>query len=80
MTTKFDRFTTIKHIPLRVYNRTVMMLNIQESFGKTELMNYIESFSPEERKQMYSMSMFIKHKGPDAARKFATRGVEFADG
>lgn len=79
MATEFNRFEDINHVPLRVYNRAVTMLNIQKDFGRDKLEKYIESFNEGERKQMYVMTQFIKNKGMAEAKRIATKGLVLQD-
>jgi hypothetical protein len=52
------------------------MGNILSDFGKEAAANYASLFTDSERKQMYIMQAFIKHKGVDEARKASTKGLE----
>lgn len=76
----FERFDDIKHMPLRVYNRTVLMCNIMSDFGKEASERYVEQFEEHEKQQMYLMLAFVKFKGVDAARKFVTNNLEVVNG
>lgn len=71
-----NTFNDIKHMPLRVFNRTVTLNNIYEDSGEVGAKAYIEQFTQGERKQIFLMQNFIKAKGQDEARKFATNGLE----
>ena len=75
----FRTFHEIKHVPLRVYNRVVMAYNIMEDFGQEPYLSYIENFDQGEKKQMFTMMMYIKQHGRDAARRFATKDLELED-
>lgn len=75
----FENFSEIKHTPLQVFNRTIMMNNINNDFGVDKLKEYIEQFTDSERKQMFVMQQFIKKQGYKAARMFATKGIVFGD-
>lgn len=75
-TMTFESFQSIKHIPLRVFNRVVFMTNLFHDFGKDAAAKYAEMFNEDERKQMYLMQSFIKVKGVDAARKAVTKELE----
>lgn len=75
----FNAFEEIQHMPLRVYNRCVMMNNILNDFGKQQLQTYIEQFSVTERKQLYIMNAFIKKFGVEVAKKKVTEGMTFSD-
>lgn len=77
METTFNTFSEIKHTPLRVYNRVVMMNNIIEDFGKDTLEEYISNFSQMERKQMFVMAHFLKHHGPKVTQEVVTKGLDF---
>ena len=71
----FERFDAIKHIPLRVYNRVVMMNNLHEDAGANAAKAYAESFSEAERQQMYIMMAYIQSHGVEATKKFVTKNL-----
>jgi len=77
-TLTFETFNTIEHMPLRVYNRVVYLNNILSDFGRDAVKRYIEMFSESERQQMFIMQAYVKAKGADAARKFATKDLKVA--
>jgi hypothetical protein len=75
----FERFESIEHLPLKVFNRVVMLNNILVDMGKEASASYINTFSEGERKQMYIMQMYIKSKGEVTVRKEVTKGLEVVD-
>jgi len=77
-TLTFETFNTIEHVPLRVYNRVVFLNNILSDFGRDAVKRYIEMFNEGERQQMFLMQAFIKAKGAEAAKKFATKDLRIA--
>ncbi len=77
-TLTFETFNTIEHMPLRVYNRVVFLNNILSDFGRDAVKRYIEMFNEGERQQMFLMQAFIKAKGVEAAKKFATKDLRIA--
>ena len=79
MENNFKRFDEIKHTPLRVFNRVVLLNNLLSDFGKSTAENYIGVFDTGERKQLYLMQAYIKAKGPDFVRKEVTKGLEVVD-
>lgn len=72
----YNKFTDINHIPLRVFNRVVMMSNLMQDFGKEAARSYAESFTEVERKQMFIMQQFIDVKGEKEARKVVTKDLK----
>jgi Zn-dependent oligopeptidase len=76
---KFNRFTDVEHIPLRVYNRTVMFYNIYDDHGKLAAEEYADSFSKEERLQMAQVAALVKAKGTKHVIQLVTAGVQFVD-
>lgn len=72
----YQRFDAIDHLPLRVFNRTVLLQNIFTDFGKDAAAEYGEMFDDKERSQMVVMQGYIKAKGVDEVRKMVTRDLE----
>lgn len=79
MTTKFNRFDEIQHRPLKIFNRSVMMFNILESHGKQPMIDYIESFTKEERLEIAQMVALTKKLGRKRVVDMVTAGVDFVD-
>lgn len=77
MTETFNNFNDIQHLPLRVFNRTILFNNIFTDFGKESASEYIEQFSQGERKQMFVMQAYIKKFGYKFAKEKVTEGLEF---
>lgn len=75
MTHQFDKFDDIQHMPLRTFNRTIMLSNILEDLGRGKAEEYAALFTDNERKQMYIMQLYINTKGYDAARLAATKDL-----
>lgn len=75
----FDRFDEISHIPLRVYNRVVMLNNLMNDSGKLAAEAYVSIFSEAEKKQMYIVNLTIKQKGLDFVRKEVTKGLTLVE-
>ena len=50
-----DNFNTIKHEPLKIYNRAVMACNILEDSGKAPFEEYVAQFSQAEKKDIYNL-------------------------
>ena len=75
----FNRFDDINHRPLRIYNRAVMAYNIQEDQGRATMVEYLETFSPEERKEIAQMVQLVLKKGIKEVQRLVTDGVEFSD-
>lgn len=76
---KFDRFESIDHRPLRIYNRTVMFHNLYEDQGKHVAQEYANTFTPEERFEMAQMTALVRRKGPQTVQALVTSGVDFVD-
>jgi hypothetical protein len=53
-----------------------MAFNLAEDFGRKVLEEYLELFSEDEKAQIFLMTQYIKAKGPEAARKFATKDLQ----
>lgn len=75
----FNKFDDVNHVPLRVFNRVVLMSNLMGDFGKDVAISYAELFEEGERKQMYIMQSFISQQGLEAARATVTKGLVFAE-
>lgn len=75
----YPTFNDIEHLPLRIYNRTVMFYNILEDVGESPAKEYGESFSKEERVEMIAMSSLVRKHGPKAVKAWVTKGVVFPD-
>lgn len=75
----FATFHDVQHLPLRVYNRTVMAYNIREDFGTAILEEYFANFTDAEKWQMLNMMEFIKRNGREAAKSFATKNLVIYD-
>lgn len=75
----FNRFDEIAHLPLKVYNRFVLLSNLKEDFGEKVAQDYLEMFDEKERKQMFIINAFIKSKGVDAVRKMVVEGMEIEE-
>lgn len=73
---EFNTFSDVQHMPLRVFNRTIMMNNIKQDLGLDKFKEYVNLFTDAEKRQMYIMQMYIKEKGYNAARKMATKDIE----
>lgn len=71
----FNMFNEITHMPLRVYNRAVFTFNLMSDVGVHGAEEYLDLFSVPERAQIFTMVSFIKSKGPEAAKNFATKGL-----
>lgn len=65
----FSNFNEIDYTPLRVYNRTVMAINLKNDIGTSGLKEYLEQFSEDERKQIGIMIIFITTNGLEKARE-----------
>ena len=72
----YNKFDEITHTPLRVFNRVVLMSNLLADFGEEAAVGYAQSFTDDERKQLFIMHQFIKEKGPEKARKFVTKDLK----
>lgn len=79
MTAQFNTFSDIEHMPLRVFNRTIMMNNIKADLGLDKLKEYIAMFTDAEKKQMYIMQKFIELNGYNKAKKLATENMPLED-
>ena len=79
MEIQFNRFTDIKHRPLRIYNRAVMFSNLYEDQGAFIAGNYAESFTKEERLEIAQMIALVRKKGPKFVKDLVTKGVDFID-
>lgn len=70
-----NKFETISHLPLRVFNRVVLMANLNNDFGPEAATKYAEEFDEGERKQMFVMQTYIKQKGEAVVRKEVTKNL-----
>ena len=76
---EFNLFNDVNHAPLRVYNRAVFAFNILEDAGKEKLKEYLQSFTEDERLQIFLMVNYIRINGKEKAQKFATQGLVLDD-
>lgn len=74
----FNLFNDIEHLPLKVFNRVVLMSNLYEDFGKETAEAYAREFNEGERKQMFLMQTYVKAKGAETVRKEVTRNLKVA--
>ena len=74
-----DNFNTIKHEPLKIYNRAVMACNILEDSGKAPFEEYVAQFSQAEKKDIYNLLALVKRIGPDRVRLMATHNMELQE-
>jgi hypothetical protein len=75
----FNRFETIQHRPLRIYNRAVMFFNLYEDQGPEIAEDYANTFTAEERFEMAQMTALVKRVGPKRVKELVTSGLEFMD-
>jgi hypothetical protein len=78
LTETFETYAGVEHLPLRMYNRAVMCMNISEDFGTETLREYIANFTQEENKQIWLMMHLIK-KNVKVARDYALKGLTLPD-
>ena len=79
MNEHFDNFDSVKHNPLKVFNRTIMVNNILEDFGEDRTKEYLEQFSDLDKRSIFIMMNFIKVKGYKAAKEAAMRDFKVED-
>lgn len=72
---EFNRFDTIEHKPLRVFNRTAMAHNLTEDFGEHVSEQYLALFDDIDRRNIFILSGFIKKHGLKEARRICTDGL-----
>lgn len=72
----FSNFNDVKHMPLRVYNRTVMFSNILKDFGQDQAQEYFNQFSKGEQRQLYLMQNYIRVNGVEKSKRAALEGFE----
>lgn len=75
----FNRFTDINHRPLRIYNRSVMTFNIMEDQGKDTAVEYLDSFTKEERLEIAQMTALTRKIGAKNVKEMVTRNIDFVD-
>lgn len=75
----FEKFDSVTHMPLRVFNRVVFLHNLISDSGKSAGETYINLFKEFERKQMFLMSAYIKQVGLEQVRKEVTKGLVIVD-
>lgn len=76
---EFNYFNEVKHVPLRIFNRTAMFYNLKEDFGSAVAEDYVSQLSAPQKLQIVLMIEAIKKEGLDNIRKIVTEGVEFDD-
>lgn len=79
MTLTLNKFDDINHLPLRVFNRVVLLNNLNADGGIEAAKRYVDLFTEAERKQMYVVAQAIKIKGEEAVRKEVTRELVLVD-
>lgn len=75
----FNNFSDVKHLPLRIYNRAVYASNILADSGEYNLIKYLETFNENERLQILMMNNYIRVKGVEEAKRFATKDLEIEE-
>jgi len=70
--TKFD---DIEYLPLRAWNRCVMMFNIQEDQGHQPAVEYLKQFSDKEKTEMLDMYNKVKLYGPEEVKRQIIRAM-----
>lgn len=76
---KFDNFAHIEHVPLRVYNRAITILNIKTDLGADAMKEYVSQFNEQEMKQVGIMLAYMSKYGKKKAMEECTAGIEFTD-
>lgn len=76
---QFATFNDVEHLPLRTYNRVVMMHNILEDFGKELSQEYIDQFEPHELGHMKFLLKLINLHGRDFVKEQCTKGLKVVD-
>ena len=71
-----NRFDEIQHQPLRIYNRVVMCYNLAQDSGEEAARSYLSSFSEDERKQMFILTVYMQKMGQKATYEYVTNGLE----
>lgn len=74
----FEKFDDIKHLPLQVYNRVVMLHNLTKDSGEKTAKEYLGQFNEGERRQMFIINSLLKSKGPQETLKMVMEGAEIA--
>lgn len=64
-----NKFNDIDYLPLRVWNRTVMLFNIREDSGENAAKEYASQFSKQELAQMLDLYHLVKKNGPEKIKK-----------
>lgn len=72
----YQRFDEITHLPLKVFNRVILMQNIYNDFGRESSREYAEMFNDQELRQMQIMHIYIREKGEEEVRKMVTHKLE----
>ena len=72
-----NRFDEIEHQPLRTYNRVVMCYNLAQDSGEEATRSYLSSFSEDERKQMFVLTVYLQKMGQKATYEYVTKGLKF---
>lgn len=71
-----NRFDEVENLSLRTYNRLVLATNLQEDAGSVIAKQYLEQFTPSEKKQIAFMSVLINKVGIDKVRELVQKSVE----
>lgn len=71
-----NRFDEIDHLPLRVYNRVVMTHNLMQDSGEEAVRAYLGQFDDNERKQMFIVNTYLRHKGQKETYDYVTKGMK----
>ena len=79
MNPNFNTFDEIQHKPLRIYNRVVQLYNLREDFGPEVAEQYVNIFTPAQRKAMYLVAGAVKKVGKDAVYKMVTKDLQVVD-
>ena len=74
-----DNFNTVKHYPLRTFNRAAMAFNLLEDGGEYACQEYLDQFVDEDKKAISILYMYIDKIGLDKVRAAVMKGLDFKD-
>ena len=73
------KFDEIQYAPLRVYNRCVMLFNINDDQGVDASKKYLKEFTPLQRAEMLDMLETVKIYGAEVVKKDIMKNMPLQD-
>lgn len=69
MTEAITQFNDVSYAPLRIFNRCVMLFNINEDQGYEAAQAYLKGFTQADKSEMLAVYNRVKKEGVDTVRR-----------